>query len=62
MSPEREDNRRVEWPDPARDPDEEPVDHHRGPLDRDEDGRWLDRDDPRRIAAEERLGRRFEDD
>jgi hypothetical protein len=43
--------------------DGEPTDAHRAiPLDNDEDGRWLDRDDPRRLAAEERLGRKFDDD
>jgi hypothetical protein len=53
---------RIEWPEPADDPKEEPVDRHRGPLDRDEDGRWLDRDDPRRVEAEKRLGHRFSDE
>lgn len=60
MSPDRDEE--VDWGRPADDPEEEPVDHHRGPLDNDEDGRWLDRDDPRRLAAEERRGRRFDDD
>jgi hypothetical protein len=41
-------------------PDEEPVDRHLGPLDDDEDGRWLREDDPRRIEAERRRGRRFD--
>ena len=48
--------------DPRPEPDEEPSDHHRGPLDNDEDGRFLDRDDPRRQAAEERRGHPFDDD
>ena len=49
-------------PGPRPDPEREPVDPHRGPLDDDEDGRWLDRRDPRRIEAERRRGRRFDDD
>ena len=47
---------------PAPQPLIEPVDLHRGPLDDDEDGRWLDRDDPRRIEAERRRGRPFDDE
>ena len=44
-------------------PETEPVDgHDRIPLDDDEDGRWLDRDDPRRLEAERRRGRLFDQD
>jgi hypothetical protein len=49
-------------PDPAPEPESEPVDAHRGPLDNDEDGRFLDRDDPRRLEAERRGGRSFDDE
>ena len=49
-------------PEPQPDPEREPVDFHRGPLDDDEDGRWLERDDPRRLEAERRRGRRFDED
>jgi len=45
------------WPDAAAEPDREPVDLHRGPLDDDEDAKWLDRDDPRRRRVEERRAR-----
>jgi hypothetical protein len=48
-------------PEPAPEPEREPVDIHRGPLDEDEDGRWLERDDPRRLAAEKRRGRPFDE-
>jgi hypothetical protein len=48
--------------DPAPEPDTEHVDLHRGPLDDDEDGRWLERHDPRRIEAERRRGRPFDVD
>jgi hypothetical protein len=37
------------------------FDAHIGPLDDDEDGRFLEENDPRRIEAEARLGRRFLD-
>ena len=40
----------------------EPVDGHRMPLDDLEDGRWLEPDDPRRLEAERRLGRLFDQD
>lgn len=43
-------------------PDNEPSDPHAGPLDDDEDGRFLRENDPRRIAAETRRGRRFRED
>ena len=45
------------WPDPVMEPDREPVDLHRGPLDDEEDAKWLDRDDPRRRRMEERRAR-----
>jgi hypothetical protein len=55
--------RRDDTPEPTPEPAEEPVDDHRRiPLDDDEDGRWLQRDDPRRLAAEERRGKRFDSD
>jgi hypothetical protein len=46
--------RDVQWPAPARDPDHEPVDSHRPPLDDERDVGWLDEDDPRRIEIERR--------
>jgi hypothetical protein len=48
--------------EPAEEPAEEPFDPHTGPLDDDEDGRFLEENDPRRIEAEARLGRRFADE
>jgi len=48
---------RGEWPEPGMEPDREPVDLHRGPLDDDDDIRWLDKDDPRRRRVEERRAR-----
>jgi hypothetical protein len=53
---------RVEWPEPAEDPEHEPVDRHEGPLDNLDDGRYLRRDDPRRLDAERRRGRPFDQD
>jgi hypothetical protein len=58
----RRDEQGIDWPDPQPDPEHEPVDLHRGPLDDDEDGRWLERDDPRRVEAELRRGRPFDQD
>jgi hypothetical protein len=55
-------DREIEWPEPQPDPDEEPFDRHEGPLDDPEDGRWLRRDDPRRLQAERDRGRPFDDD
>jgi hypothetical protein len=43
-------------------PEFEPVDRHRGPLDDDEDGRWLEPRDSRRINAERRRGELFDAD
>jgi hypothetical protein len=37
----------------------EPTDQHRGPLDNDNDARFLDPGDPRRVALEEHRGPRF---
>lgn len=42
-------------PEPAR----EPFDAHQGPLDDDDDARYLLPDDPRRVEVERRRGRRF---
>jgi hypothetical protein len=42
-------------------PDVEPSDPHQGPLDNDDDARWLDPADPRRLDVERRRGRRFDD-
>jgi hypothetical protein len=53
--------RRDDDVDPAPEPDHEPSDPHRGPLDDDEDGRFLERDDPRRLEAERRRGRPFDE-
>ena len=59
----REERHRHNDPRPRDDPDEEPVDSHKAiPLDDDYDGRWLERDDPRRLEAEHRRGRPFDDD
>jgi hypothetical protein len=46
---------------PAPEPDREPADMHTGPLDADDDGRYLRPDDPRRLDAERRRGRPFEE-
>ena len=48
----------IEWPAPAPPPRLEMADDHRGPLDRDEDARWLEPDDPRAGEAEDRIRRR----
>ena len=48
------------WPEPVPEPEREPVDRHRGPLDDDEDAQFLERDDPRRVEVERRRGRPFE--
>jgi hypothetical protein len=45
-------------PEPAR----EPFDAHQGPLDYDDDARYLDPTDPRRIEVERRRGRRFDEE
>jgi hypothetical protein len=46
---------------PAPEPDQEPADMHVGPLDTDDDARYLKPDDPRRLDAERRRGRPFEE-
>jgi hypothetical protein len=48
-------------PRPTPEPADEPVDHHEIPLDDIEDGRFLRRDDPRRLDAERRRGRPFDE-
>lgn len=48
--------------DPNPEPVPEPSDPHEGPLDDDEDARFLRRDDPRRLEIERRRGRPFGDD
>jgi hypothetical protein len=45
-------------PEPAR----EPFDPHLGPLDDDDDARYLDPVDPRRLEIERRRGHSFDDD
>jgi hypothetical protein len=47
---------------PAPDPGYEPYDPHLGPLDDDDDARYLDPVDPRRLEVERRGGRRFDDE
>jgi hypothetical protein len=47
---------------PTPEPDEEPADAHQGPLDDQEDARYLDPVDPRRRHAEQLRGRPFADD
>jgi hypothetical protein len=49
------DPRTPQTPEPVR----EPFDPHLGPLDDDDDARWLSDDDPRRVALEHRHGRRW---
>jgi hypothetical protein len=50
----------TEKPDPTPEPDQEPSDLHIGPLDDDDDARYLDPVDPRRRDVERRRGRPFE--
>lgn len=45
-------------PEPAR----EPFDPHMGPLDNEDDARYLDPTDPRRLAIERDRGRPFRDE
>jgi hypothetical protein len=49
-------------PLPAAEPVPEPHDPHTGPLDNDDDARYLKENDPRRIEVEAKRGRRLEDD
>jgi hypothetical protein len=48
--------------EPTAEPATEPGDPHRGPLDDDEDGRYLDPGDVRREDAERRRGQPFDQD
>lgn len=48
--------------EPAPEPDREVSDPHTGPLDDDDDARYLDPVDPRRREVEARRGRRFGED
>jgi hypothetical protein len=52
----------TETPDPNPEPFQEPSDPHMAPLEDDEDARYLDPVDPRRIEVERRRGRPFLDD
>lgn len=45
--------------EPAPEPAQEVSDPHTGPLDDDDDARYLDPNDPRRREVEARRGRRF---
>lgn len=47
---------------PAPEPREEPSDPHMGPLDDDDDARFLDPADPRRRRVEAERGRPFGED
>jgi hypothetical protein len=47
---------------PTPEPDEEPADAHQGPLDHENDARYLDPVDPRRRKVEQLRGRPFADD
>lgn len=49
-------------PEPRPEPAREPFDAHIGPLDDDDDGRFLDPADPRRRAIEEQRRRPFNAD
>jgi hypothetical protein len=46
---------------PSPEPDHEVSDPHTPPLDNDDDARWLEENDPRRIRVESHRGRRFGD-
>jgi hypothetical protein len=48
--------------DPYPEPSDEPSDPHTPPLDDDDDARWLDPVDPRRLRVERDRGRSFTDD
>ena len=52
----------MEEVEPVPEPSREPFDPHMGPLDDEEDGRFLDPVDPRRRAAEAARGRPFGED
>jgi hypothetical protein len=49
-------------PPPNPEPFADPADAHTGPLDQDDDARYLDPVDPRRLDVERRRGRPFKDD
>jgi hypothetical protein len=49
-------------PDPTPEPTSEPADDHTGPLDDDDDARYLQHGDSRRLEVEARRGRRFRED
>jgi hypothetical protein len=46
--------------DPTPEPAREPFDPHLGPLDDDDDARYLDPADPRRLAIERQRGAPFD--
>lgn len=48
-------------PSPRPEPAREPFDPHLPELDNDDDARWLDPADPRRLEVERRRGRPFLD-
>jgi hypothetical protein len=48
--------------EPNAEPAQPPSDPHEPALDDDDDARWLDPGDPRRLDVERRRGRRFDDD
>ena len=61
--PDREPDRPdTDLPEPNAEPDAEPADAHAGPLENDDDARWLRRDDPRRLEVERRRGVPFDQD
>jgi len=47
---------------PTPEPEREPFDPHTMPLDNDDDARFLDPSDSRRLHVERLRGRRFEED
>jgi hypothetical protein len=51
-----------EMTDPRPEPDPEPSDPHTPDIEQDDDARWLDPVDPRRIRIEQIRGRPFTDD
>lgn len=48
--------------EPNREPADEPSDPHLPPLDDDDDARYLDPVDPRRLEVERRRGRSFNEE
>lgn len=52
----------TEQVEPTAEPEREPFDPHTGPLDDDDDARFLDPADPRRRDVEARRGRPFGED